>query len=93
VSNKPFKGPRKPQARRMSTNFQKQGPPQQSFPVSGAKQQPTRFNPGVKNPNFAQRQPQKPINNTMQNMAKNVQALQKENANLKAKLAQAQKKP
>jgi hypothetical protein len=77
----------------MPTNFQKQGRPQQGFPVSGARQQHTRFNQGVKNPNFAQRQPQKPMNKEMQNMAKAVQALQKENANLKAKLAQAQKKP
>jgi hypothetical protein len=77
----------------MPTNFRKQGRPVQGRPISGSRQQPMRFNPNVKNPNFAQGKRQMPMNNTIQNMAKNVQALQKENANLKAKLAQAQKRP
>ena len=95
MSEKIPKGTRKPRTkRRIPTNIGKQGPPPRGFPFSpGPRQQINPFNARGKNANFAQRNPRKQMNNVIQNMARNIMALQKENATLKAKLAQAQKNP
>lgn len=94
MSRKIPKGPRKTQTKKPApSNSRKQGPPPQggSFsPVPRQKINP--FNPLGKKPKIAQSDPRKQVNNLIQTMARNIAALRKENIELKAKLAQAQKK-
>jgi hypothetical protein len=71
-----------------------QRPPQQGVPSSpGPRQQ---INPLVargKDANFAQSDLRKRMSEAISTLATNIKALQKENAELKAKLAEAQKNP
>jgi hypothetical protein len=74
-------------------NSRKQGPPPQGglfLPIPRQKINP--LNAQGKNSNIAQSAPDKQVKNVIQTMARNITALRKENIELKAKLAQAQKK-
>ena len=94
MSKKMPKGLRKPQTRkRAPVNVRRKGPPLQGSPLSPGSKKP--INPFVargKNPNFAQSNQRRQINNAMQTMARDVMALRKENVALKAQLAKVQKK-
>jgi hypothetical protein len=88
------KGPQKPQATRQTPpQTRKQGPPQGGPPSPSPRQQINPVNAQVKNANLTQSVLWTQVHHAMMTIAKNILALQKENTELKAKLAEAQKKP
>jgi hypothetical protein len=95
MSNKIPKGTQKPQANRpRPPNIRKQGPPPQGVPLSPRPRlQINPSNARGKNANFAQSDLRKQRNNVNKAIVATIMALRKENAELKAKLAKAGKKP
>lgn len=94
MSNEIPKGPQKRQPKRqIPPNTRKQGLPPQGGPFSAPRQQAKAFNTRGRNTNVVQSEHLKKIRTVIQTMGGNITALRKENAELKAKLAQAQKKP
>jgi hypothetical protein len=95
MSNKTPKGAQEPQTKgQIPPNVSKQGPSSQGVPTSPcSKQQLNPFNARGKNANFAQSGMCRQMDKLIRNMAINITALRKENAELKAKLAEKQKEP
>lgn len=95
MSNKIPKGTQKPQPRgRIPPSIRRRGLPPQGVPLSPRpRRQIAPLNARGKNANFAQSGMRKQMNIAIKNMATTIMNLRKENAELKAKLAEAQKNP
>jgi len=90
MSNKIPKGTQTPQIKgQIPTNTRQQGTPSSPRP----RQQINPLNAHGKDANFAQSELRKRMSEGISTMATNIKALQKENAELKAKLSEAQKNP
>ncbi len=93
MSNKIQKETPKPKVtEQVSPNIPKQGIPQKTPISSIGKQRIAPPNMSGKNANFTQSNASGQINNIIRTMAADITALRKENAELKAKLADTQKK-
>lgn len=90
MSNKIPKGTQNPQTKgQIPPNIRRQGSPPQGIPLQPIPRRLINpFNARGKNANVTQSDPRKQMSEAIRNMAANIKSLQKENAELKAKLQQ-----